>query len=369
MRLRFAAALLLPLLAVGLAAQQGVGPMPAPLPPPLPAPRDVPYAPGAIQLNANFTNVAQRIIQVRETIPVAPGALTLLYPAWIPGNHAADGPIKGVGGLVITANGQPVHWTRSDVDVYAFHLTVPAGASTLDVRFQYLVPLNRSEGRVSFDHNIIDLSWNTVVLYPAGYFSRDINCAPSVTMPAGWKFATALTTASHTGPIVHFATVPLNTLVDSPLYAGVNDHRYNLSPNASDIYKLVYNDTEPKAASRPRRFGASFSTSIGLSVAASGDIARVWWGGVAFKAGLAPGMQIEAVNSQVFAPAVLRTAILAAEHSSAPISLLVKHATSVSTYTLDYHHGLRIPHLEPVTGSRDRLDAILAPVHWAGISQ
>ncbi|MGH9412717.1 MAG: M61 family metallopeptidase [Terriglobales bacterium] len=642
MRLRFAAVFVLPFLALGLLAQQGVGPMPAPLPPPLPTPRDVPYAPGTIHLLADFTNVAQRIIQVHETVPVAPGKLTLLFPAWIPGNHATTSAIKDLGGLVITANGQRIPWSRSDVDVYAFHLTVPAGVHALDVRFQFLVPLLPSEGRISFDHNIIDLSWNTVVLYPAGYFSRDINYAPAVKMPAGWKYATALTTASQDGQTVHFADVPLNTLVDSPLYAGVNYHRYNLSPNPGDPvhlnvfsdtpeegvltpdelqwhkdlalqalnlfhshhykhydflltisntiggeglehhqssedgttanhfldwhgdqllsheythswngkfrrpwdlwtpnfsypmqddllwvyegltqywgvvlsarahmdsvaqihnqlaslaanfaaspgrdwrsvegtttqeeishrtpvtwpswlrgedyytesvliwldadttirrlsggkkslddfahlfygmdngsfvtkgytfdqlcaalnqvqpydwkqffrtrvyeihpavpmqgitqggYKLVYNDTEPKGAPGRRRFGASFATSLGLSVGANGELFAVNWDGVAFKAGLAPGNTIEAVNGQVFSVATLRQAILDAEHSSEPITLLVKHGVTVSPFALDYHNGLRIPHLERVQGTLDRLDAILAPVSWSGAGQ
>ncbi|MGH9476914.1 MAG: M61 family metallopeptidase [Terriglobales bacterium] len=627
-----------------LVAQQGVGPMPSPLPPPIAAPRDIPY-PGTLSLLVDFTNVRQRILQVQETIPVSPGKLILLFPAWIPGNHAVDGPIRAMAGLEISANGERIPWQRDRVNVFAFNLAVPAGVSSLDIRFEYLAPLTPSqdrEGRISFDHNIMDLGWNKVVLYPAGYFSRDINFSPAVKMPAGWKYATALTTTSRSGEEVQFATVPLNTLMDAPMYAGVNYKRFDLSPNPGDQvhlnvfadtpadldatpqelqwhrnltaqalalfhshhyhhydfllilsstiggqglehhqssedvigphyftdwaagvanrdllgheythswngkfrrpydlwtpnfnvpmqddllwvyeglteywgyvltarsglrsplatrdlmaamaasfadspgrqwrslddttnqeimshrspvswpswlrgedyykeglliwldadttirklshgqkslddfahlfygmdngsfvtktftfndivqamnevqpydwasffrtrayelhpqapeegfteggYQLVYNDTpspwmQPAAGDRP---SANYGTGIGFSVSGNGHIGQVWWGSPAFKAGMAAGMQIEAIDGEAYSAVRLRQALLAAERSPAPIQLLVKRGIAFETIPLDYHGGLRIPHLQRVPGTPDRLDAILAPVH------
>ena len=72
-------------------------------------------------------------------------------------------------------------------------------------------------------------------------------------------------------------------------------------------------------------------------------------------------MQLEAVNDQKYTAAVLREAILAAEKSKEPIKLLLKRGDDFVTVSLDYHGGMRYPHLERVEGTPARLDAILAP--------
>jgi len=69
--------------------QNSAGPQPVPLPPPIPAPVDAPYA-GTISLSVDLTNVNARVLSVRETIPVKPGELTLLYPQWLPGTHSLE---------------------------------------------------------------------------------------------------------------------------------------------------------------------------------------------------------------------------------------------------------------------------------------
>ena len=111
---------------------------------------------------------------VRETIPVRAGRLTLLYPKWIPGNHSQTGPISKVAGLAVTANRKEFDWVRDPIDVYAFHIEIPQGVSSIEVAFQYLAPMRSKEGRISISSEIADLAWNTVALYPAGYFSRPI---------------------------------------------------------------------------------------------------------------------------------------------------------------------------------------------------
>lgn len=234
------------LAAVPLFAQPIRQPQPAPLPPPIVAPQNRPY-PGVIRLQTDITDVQDRVVQVREIIPVKPGEVTLLYPEWIPGNHAPTGPISKLAGLVITANGKRLPWVRDRVNVYAFHVQVPPAVSEIDVKFQFLARMRPHEGdggRISFTSQMIDLSWNTVALYPAGYFSRDINFSPSIKLPDGWHFATALTTLSHNGDLVRFKTVPFNTLVDSPLYAGVNYKRLDLSTGPKNqVFLDVFADS------------------------------------------------------------------------------------------------------------------------------
>jgi len=587
----------------------------------------------------DITNVNDRIFRVQETIPVKGREITLLYPEWLPGTHSPSNPVEELAGLVITGNGKRIPWVRDRVDMYAFHVDVPPDVKSIDVNFQFLAPLDPKRGRIS--SKFADVTWNSVLLYPAGYFSRDIKFETSLRMPDGWKFACALDTKSQDGSVVHFKETTLNTLIDAPLYAGAYFERVDLSTgpdnpvyldvfadrpkdleitpeelqfhknlvieaqklfkshhydhydflfSVSDIvggkglehhqssedgsratyftdwgagipgrallaheyahswngkfrrpadlwtpnfnvpmrndllwvyegltdyygnvltarsglrtleqsrdvfaqiaagfeispgrtwrsledttnepiisshgaqsgawqswqrgydyypesdlvwldadtkirelsggkkslddfaklffgidngsyvtvgytledivramntvqaydwagffrtrvyevsasvpengftqggYRLVYNDHEPdwlKKADPTRPAG--FLTSLGFAVKQDGGIDSVLWDSLAFKAGITPDMQLQAVNDQKYAPGALREIILAAEHGKDPIKLLLKRGDEFVTVSLDYHGGLRYPHLERVESTPDRLDAILAP--------
>jgi predicted metalloprotease with PDZ domain len=623
-----------------LYAQNSSGPQPVPLPPPVVAPADTPY-PATISLFVDLTNIPGRVLKVKETIPVKGRELTLLYPEWLPGTHSPSNPLSELAGLMVTANGKPVAWVRDRVNMHAFHVDVPRDTATLEINFQFLAPLDPKRGRIS--SKFADLTWNSVLLYPAGYFSRDIKFGAALRLPEGWKFACALDVKSENGNLVEFQDTTLNTLVDSPLYAGAHFKRLDLStgpdnpvyldvfadkpadleitpeelqyhknlvteaqklfksrhydhydflfsvsdivsgkglehhqssedgspanyftdwsagvagrallpheythswngkfrrpadlwtPNfnvpmgndllwvyegltdyygnlltarsgmrtpeqARDVfaqtaasfeispgrrwrsledttrqpiisshgaepetwpswqrsydyypesdliwldadtkirelsggtkslddfarlffgiadgsyitvsysfddlvkalntvqpynwagffrtrvyevnpnvpengitqggYRLVYNDSEPewlKKADSSR--GASFATSLGLSVSSKpdGSLDNVWWDSVAYKAGVTPDMQLQAVNDQKYTAAGLREIIFAAEKSKEPIKLLLKRGDEFVTVSLDYHGGMRYPHLERIEATPDRLDEILAP--------
>ncbi len=194
----------------------------------VPPPQDAPY-PGTIAIHVDASDTAQGIFRVHETIPVKAGALTLLYPQWIPGDHSPTGPIAMLAGLKLSANGKPLMWKRDKYNVYAFHLDVPAGVSTVDASFQYMSGRTDSEGFEITDR-MMDMEWSKVSLYPAGYFSRGITFAPSVTLAHGWQFGSALETASQSGDTTNFKPVTFNNLVDSPIYAGQYFKRVDLNP-------------------------------------------------------------------------------------------------------------------------------------------
>ena len=624
-------------------AQNSPGPQPVPLPPPIVAPADTPY-PGTISLLVDATNITDRVLNVHETIPIKGRDITLFYPEWLPGTHSPSDPVSELAGLVVTANGKRIPWVRDRVDMYAFHVEVPQDAKTLDINFQYLAPLDPKRGRIS--SKFANVTWDRVLLYPAGYFSRDIKFEAALRLPEGWQFACALDVKSQNGNLVQFKETTLNTLVDSPLYAGVNFKRLDLStgpdnpvyldvfadkpadleitpeelqyhknlaieaqklfnshhydrydflfsvsdivsgkglehhqssedgspanyftdwgagvgrrallpheythswngkfrrpadlwtPNfnvpmrndllwvyegltdyygnvltarsgmrtpeqARDVfaqiaagfeispgrtwrslidttnepiasshgampqawpswqrsydyypesdliwldadtkirelsggkkslddfaklffgidngsyitvtytfddlvkalntvqpydwagffrtrvyevnpdvpengftqggYRLVYNDNEPEWLKKAESVrGVSFATSLGFSVKldnpdSHGSLDNVAWDGLAFKAGITPDMQLQAVNDQKYTVAGLREAILAAEKNKEPIKLLLKRGDEFVTVSLDYHGGMRYPHLERVETTPDRLDAILAP--------
>jgi predicted metalloprotease with PDZ domain len=103
--------------------------------------------------------------------------------------------------------------------------------------------------------------------------------------------------------------------------------------------------------------------SVGLTAnSKSGDIDDVLWNGPAYKAGLAPGMTLIAVNGRAFTPEVFREAVREAQGSGAPIQLLVKNLAYYTTCNVDYHGGLKYPHLERVAGTADYLDQIITPL-------
>jgi predicted metalloprotease with PDZ domain len=226
------------------AAQLSEGPQPAPMPPAVPAPRDVAY-PGVIRLDVDLTDTARRIWRVKETIPVAQaGPLTLLYPQWLPGKHAPRGAIDKLAGLAIKADGKVIPWVRDTVDVYAFHLNVPAGVREITAEFQFLTPTAPNQGRVMVTPEILNLQWEAVALYPAGHFSRRVMVEPRIKLPAGWGYGIALDTVSREADSVRFKPVDFETLVDSPMFAGRYFRQIDLDPGAKFPVRLnVVGDT------------------------------------------------------------------------------------------------------------------------------
>lgn len=212
----------------------------------VPEPRDVPYAPGPITVEVDATNLGQRIMRVRETIPVTPGKLTLLYPAWLPGNHAPRGPIDKLAGIAFTAGGQKLTWKRDPADVYAFHLDIPQGVSSITADYQYLTPTDSSQGRVVMTPSMLNLQWNAVLLYPAGYNSQGIEFRPSVKYPAGWQAGTALDVQAKNGDTVVYKPVSVDILADSPVYAGRYFKQIDLTPAGKRPVRLNVVADDPK---------------------------------------------------------------------------------------------------------------------------
>jgi predicted metalloprotease with PDZ domain len=216
------------------------------IPPALPleitAPADTPY-PGTIRLAVDATDIKRHIFRIKETIPVKSGALTLLYPRWIPGTHGPGGRIDALAGLIVKANGERIAWVRDTVDVFAFHVDVPAGVTSLDLEFQFLSAGEGNEGlqaggRIVMTPEMLNLQWHSVALYPAGHFVSQITFEPSVRLLDGWQFATALETASALGPLTTFKPVSFETLVDSPLFAGRYAKKANLDVSEAAPVRL-----------------------------------------------------------------------------------------------------------------------------------
>jgi predicted metalloprotease with PDZ domain len=201
----------------------------------VPAPQDVPYAPGTIKVEVDATNLPQRIFHVRETIPVQPGPLTLLYPRWVPGGHSPRNSLDDIAGLAFTANGQKLEWKRDTVEVGAFHLDVPAGVTEIVAEFDYLTATGPGQGRVVMTPNMLNLQFISTSLYPAGHYMHRIMVDPRVTYPAGWTAFTALHEDGRSGDTIDYEDVPYDIFVDSPVYAGRHAKNIDLTPAGSKV--------------------------------------------------------------------------------------------------------------------------------------
>src|SRR5581483_10874932 len=143
-------------------------------------------------LDVDATQAPQHILHAHLKIPAAPGKLTLVYPKWIPGEHGPTGPIAGLTGIKMSAGDKVLDWRRDEVDMYAFHIDVPAAASIVDVWLDFLIaPGNLSSGN-SATEKIADINWNQVLLYPQGVSPAQIKVATTLHLPPEWKFGTAL---------------------------------------------------------------------------------------------------------------------------------------------------------------------------------
>jgi predicted metalloprotease with PDZ domain len=128
-------------------------------------------------------------------------------------------------------------------------------------------------------------------------------------------------------------------------------------------WKLVYSDKRnlPLDVAAKQRKRCNERYSIGLLLDEDGTITDVIADSPADVAKLAPNMKIVAVNSRTFSVDRLRDAIKGTAHSDAPIELIVTNSDYYETVHIDYHGGLRYPHLERTPSQPDLLGAILAP--------
>ena len=198
----------------------------------------------SIQLLVDLTDAPRNIFHSQLTIPVKPGLLTLVYPQWIPGNHRPSGPIANVTGIKMQAAGRTLAWQRDPVDMYAFHVDVPAGATELHVSMDTITN-DGSAGATgpAATTNVLDLNWNQVVLYPQDASSDAVQVQAAITLPPDWKFGTALPVAGVTkggaNEIVGFKPVSLTTLVDSPVIAGNHYRKIELTkPGETPVHVI-----------------------------------------------------------------------------------------------------------------------------------
>ncbi len=204
-----------------------------------------------IQITADLSEAPRKIYHAEVDIPVQPGPVSLTTPKWIPGNHRPTGPVDQITGVVFTANGKVLPWRRDDEDLYEFHVTVPAGVTTLHAHLDCIVTARLSA-------KLAVLEWEKLLLYPAKTPVKDIAIQPSVKVPAGWGIGTALTPTDGYDPqhpkggLTRFAATTVEQLEDSPVITGEYFHEFALAPEVTPKHYIdVVADSPEDSQLRP----------------------------------------------------------------------------------------------------------------------
>jgi predicted metalloprotease with PDZ domain len=222
-----------------------------------------------IRITADLSEAPRKLYHAEIDIPVKAGLVTLTTPKWIPGNHRPTGPVSDITGIVFTADGpggkQTLAWRRDDVNLYQYHVTVPAGVTTLHAHLDCIVTARVSQ-------KLAVLEWEKLLLYPADTPVKDIPVQPSVTVPAGWGIGTALTPVGTEGPTVpatgvdeadhgptagsittQYAATTVEQLEDSPVITGQYFHEFPLAPEVTPKHYIdVVSDDPEDSELRPQ---------------------------------------------------------------------------------------------------------------------
>jgi predicted metalloprotease with PDZ domain len=205
---------------------------------------------GPISIEADITGAARRLHHAHLILPVEPGPLTLVYPKWIPGEHAPTGPIGDVVNLKISAGGRELPWRRDARDMFEINCDAPPGVGQLEISFDFITGAPDSEGfssAASTTPNLAMVSWSQLVFYPKGARASEVQIRPSLVLPEGWKFGTALVTESAAGPKATFAQVTLERLVDSPVLCGKYFREVPIGPAGPPSHFLEIAADSPEA--------------------------------------------------------------------------------------------------------------------------
>jgi predicted metalloprotease with PDZ domain len=221
-----------------------------------------------LTVRVDAREVARKHVHTDMTLAVRGGPLTLVFPRWIPGEHGPTGPLETIIGMQIRANGEPLTWQRDPLDMYAIRVTVPGGATRLEISMDTGLATEGggvfSTGPTSSEQLAV-LPWNEFVMLPQGRDAGSISTEATVLAPAEWQLNCAL--ALHPDPdgSVRLEPATLARLIDSPLQMGRYARRIEL-PGSTPLPELKHAislaaDT-PAALTVPDDFAAGYGRLV-----------------------------------------------------------------------------------------------------------
>jgi len=176
----------------------------------------------AITMDVDVTRTAVGIIHSHMVIPATPGPLDLAYPRWTPGQHSAKGPINEIIDLRFSSGGKPLNWKRDELDMYLFHLVVPDNAQAVESDMDFACSKLDDNFSVAAGatQELAVVNWNQLLVYPANKQKNQVQFTAKVRLHTNWRYGTSLHVAREAAGMVEFETVPLITLIDSPVIMG-----------------------------------------------------------------------------------------------------------------------------------------------------
>jgi predicted metalloprotease with PDZ domain len=218
-------------------------------------------------------DLARRHLQTHESLSVKPGPLVLVYPKWIPAEHAPAGPLDSIIGLQITANGQRLDWKRDAYEMYAVSVTVPPGVKQLEISLDSGLPADGGgfSGSPDSTARVAVIRWNQYVLLPKGRDAASIASESSLVIPSGWHAVCALDFQTREGGALQFEPVSLAQLIDSPVQLGQFIRRVDLPGSAPhpDMHHEISLAGDTEAA---LEVPADFAAGYGKLVAEAGAL-------------------------------------------------------------------------------------------------
>lgn len=187
-----------------------------------------------LDVRVDAREIARKRVHVQMSLAARPGPLTLVYAKWIPGEHGPTGPLESVIGLEIRANGERLAWSRDPLDMYAIRVTVPPGASRLEIALESGLATGGSgfTAAPTSTAELAVLSWNQFVLFPKGIDAARYQTSASLVAPAGWTAASALALTPAADGALALEPASLMTLIDSPVQIARHARRVDLPVRA-----------------------------------------------------------------------------------------------------------------------------------------
>jgi len=216
----------------------------------VPVPTDRAFA-GTIALSVDATDVSHKLYSVEAVIPVqAAGAMTLLYPRWEAASHGPSLSVVNLTGLTVFAGTRRLAWRRDPLEPHALHLDVPAGATSVTARYQVVA----AAGDLTRD--LITLPWQQLILYPAGWYARNIPIAATVSLPNDLTSYAPLPANQPADGRLVLSARPLDTLLDTPVYAARSASRVSLATGDMPVTLTIFGAAATPSAIPPERVDA-----------------------------------------------------------------------------------------------------------------
>ncbi|HYJ90040.1 MAG TPA: hypothetical protein VEV84_01915, partial [Pyrinomonadaceae bacterium] len=172
--------------------------------------------------------------------------IDLFYSKWIPGEHSPTGTINDMVNFYVTADGKPLEWQRDDVEMFAFHVKVPAASKQIEVTFDDV-----SQPGTVATANLARIKWNRLLVYPRGVPSDNIRVTATLRLPQDWKYASALQETSNSGNAVSFPETNLTTFIDSPAIIGRYFAKMPLSTDPVPVEMDIAGETADSIKPKP----------------------------------------------------------------------------------------------------------------------